>query len=254
MYAVSKKRKSRGYKSSKPPKKKARYGYSTVPRTKGVYAYGEMKYFDSVRENVAIGSSTTWASSVYDPNVFPVASMNCLFAPTVGAGINQRIGKACKVLKIKMNIVISIPAQTNNIVTDAGSYLRLLLVLDKQTNSAQMTGTQLMTSPGVATAVLAPGTYQNIDNFGRFKVLKDKHMTIDNPTITFDGTNLEQSGLIRRFKWNIKFKKPINVRFNNTNGGTVADIIDNSFHIVANNSSADLNPNISYNCRVCYKE
>jgi len=254
MQAVSYKRKSRGFKSTRPAKKKARIGYQTVPRTKGVYAYGEMKYFDSCRDNVAIGSSTTWASSVYDPNAFPVAAINTLFCPTLGAGVNQRIGKACKVLKIKMNIVISIPAQTNQTVTDAGSYIRLLLVLDKQTNSAQMTGTQLMTSPGVATAVLAPGSYQNIDNFGRFKVLKDKHMTIDNPTITYDGTNVEQSGIIRRFKWNVKFKTPITVRFNNTAGGTIADIIDNSFHILANNSSTDLNPNISYNCRVCFKE
>lgn len=232
----------------------SRSGYSTVARTRGVYAKGEMKYFDSVRDNVAVGASATWASTVYDPNVYPVATMNCLFAPTQGAGIAQRIGKACKIYKIKITGCFSMPPQANQVAADAGSYLRLLLVLDKQTNATQMTGTQLMTSPGVASTILAVETFQNIDNFGRFKVLKDKTFMIQNPSVSWDGTNVEQSGLIRKFKMNYSFKVPLNVRFNATNGGTIADIVDNSLHLVCNNSSTDLAPNISYNCRVCFKE
>lgn len=231
-----------------------RKGYASVARTRGGAVTGEMKYFDSVRDNVAVGSSATWASTVYDPNVFPVANMNCLFAPTQGAGISQRIGKACKVYKIKITGCFSVPSQTNQVLADAGSYIRLMLVCDKQSNSTQMTGTQLMTSPGVASTILAVETFQNIDNFGRFAVLKDKHIIMQNPDITWDGTNLEQAGLLRIFKLTWKPKVPMEVRFNSVNGGTIADIVDYSFHLLANNSSSDLNPNISYNCRVCYKE
>lgn len=231
-----------------------RIGYNTVARTRGVYARGEMKYFDSVRDNVSVTASATWANTVYDPNVFPVAGMNTLFAPTVGAGINQRIGKACKVHKIKITGCFSIPPQINQVAADAGSYIRLMLVEDKQTNGTQMTGGQVMTAPGVASAILAVESFQNIDNFGRFKVLKDKTFVIQNPSIAFDGTNVEQSGLIRKFKMTYKPRKPVEVRFNATNGGTIADIVDHSWHIIANNSSADLNPNISYYCRVCFKE
>lgn len=231
-----------------------RSGYNTVARTRGVYAKGEMKYFDSVRDNVAVTSSATWANTVYDPNVFPVANMNTLFAPTQGAGISQRIGKACKVHKIKITGCFSMPPQANQVSGDAGSYIRLMLVEDKQTNATQMTGTQLMTSPGVASAILAVETFQNIDNFGRFKVLKDKTFIIQNPAIAFDGTNIEQMGLIRKFKMTYKPRKPCEVRFNATNGGTVADIVDHSWHVVCNNSSTDLAPFISYNCRVCFKE
>lgn len=260
------KRKRGTYNSTRPGKRRrtgifvptavvnARKGYTSVARTRGGQVTGEMKYFDSVRENVAIAASATWANTVLDPNVYPVANMNCLFAPTQGAGVNQRIGKACNMLKVKLNGLITMPAQTNQALADAGAMIRLMLVMDKQSNSAQMTGTQLMTSPGVASAALAPLTHQNIDNFGRFIVLKDKMIMMADPNTTWDGTNVEQGGLIRRFKLNHKFRSPVQVRFNNTNGGTIADIVDYSLHVIAITSNTDLNPFISYACRINYKE
>lgn len=232
----------------------SRSGYKTVARTRGVYAKGEMKYFDSVREIVAIPSTTTWAGTVLDPNVYPVANMNCLFAPTNGAGISQRIGKACKVVKIKITGLVTTPNQVNQVAADAACMIRILLVQDMQTNATQMTGTQLMTSPGVASVALAPLTHQNVDNFGRFRVLKDKKILIQDPNMAWDGTNIEQGGQLRQFKMNYKCRVPINVRFNATNGGTVADIVDHSFHVLAISSNADLTPYLSYACRVCFKE
>lgn len=254
-------KRSRGFKQTKSgrPKKKqrvsgSRAGYGTVARSRGWAAKGEMKYFDSVREVVAIAASATWAGTVLDPNVSPVANMNCLFCPTQGAGVNQRIGKACKLYKIKLNGLIVSPAQLNQAASDSPCYIRVMLVMDRQTNATQMTGTQLMTSPGVASAALAPLTHQNIDNFGRFRVLKDKTIILQNPTISYDGTNIEQSGLMRKFKMNVKFRFPVEVRFNATNGGTVADIVDNSFHFLAIVSNLDLNPYVSYSARCCFKE
>jgi len=232
----------------------SRSGYRTVPRTRGVYAKGETKYFDSLLTVTAISASTNWTGTEYDPNVVPVASINTLFAPTQGAGINQRIGKACKVYKIRIQGEIQTPAQTNQVVADAASVIRLALVQDMQTNSTQCQGEQVFTPPATATATLAVEAFQNIDNFGRFKVLKDKHIKVSNPSITWDGTNIEQSGDVRRFKWTIKFKKPVEVRFNSTNGGTIADIVDNSWHIMANNTSTDLTPFLAYQCRVCFRE
>lgn len=231
-----------------------RAGYSTVARTRGVYAKGETKYFDSLLTITAINASTNWTGTEYDPNVVPVANMNTLFAPTQGAGINQRIGKACKVHKIRIQGEIQCPAQTNQVAADATSVIRLSLVQDNQTNSTQCQGEQVFTPPTTATATLATEAFQNIDNFGRFKVLKDKFYAFQNPNMSFDGTNIEQAGLVRRFKWVVKFKKPIEVRFNATNGGTIADIVDHSWHIMANNTSTDLTPFLVYQCRVCYKE
>lgn len=252
------KRKERSFtfqtKRTKRRKTGHRTGYQTVARTRGVYARGEMKYFDSLLTITSVTASTNWTSTEYDPNTVPVAGINTLFAPTQGAGISQRIGKACKVHKIKIHGELQMPAQTNQVVADAANITRIALVQDMQTNSTQCQGEQVFTAPATATAPLATEAFQNIDNFGRFKVLKDKFFTFNSPTLTWDGTNLEQSGMVKRFSWTIKFKKPVEVRFNATNGGTIADIVDNSWHIIANTSNSDLAPFIVYQCRVCYKE
>lgn len=226
---------------------RARYGYSTVPRTRGAYSKGEMKYFDTNRSLVAVAASPTWTSVSVNP-----ATINTLFCPTVGSAINQRIGREVKVSKIKIRGCFEVAPQQNQLIGDYPSVIRLVLVQDTQTNATQMTGTQLMSSG--STTLDGVNAFQNLDNFGRFRVLKDKHITLQNPNTAYDGTNLEQQGLIRYFKITHVFKKPISVRFNATNGGDIADIVDHSFHLLSNASSTSLDPKITYNCRVCYKE
>lgn len=225
-----------------------RYGYTTVPRTRGVYSKGEMKYFDSSVAQNPIVSSSNWTGTEQDP-----PTLNTLFVPTVGSAINQRIGREVKVMKIKIRGQIRTSTEQNQTVASPPTYVRLLLAQDEQTNAAQMQGEQLMTS-GSGDSVRALTTFQNLDNFGRFRVLKDKIITLQDPNITYDGTNVEQNGLVRPFKMNVNFRKPVSVRFNATNGGSVADIVDNSFHVIANCFGTDGTPAITYSCRVCYKE
>lgn len=241
------------------PAKRARTGYSTVPRTRGVYAKGEMKYYDTERAVVAISSSADWTGTEYDPNTTneasPVSNPLGLFQPKVGSGINQRIGKSCKLMSLKIRGAVTCAKQGDQTATDNPTIVRIALVWDQQTNSSQCQGEQVFTDPTTAAASMAIHAYQNIDNFGRFRVLKDKMLTIQNPNAAYDGTNVEQQGLTRLFKMNIKFgKEGIPVRFNATNGGTVADVVDNSFHIIANANDTDLVPTITYYCRACYKE
>lgn len=226
-----------------------RRGYSSVARTRGAAVTGEMKYFDSERTSVAITASTDWTASEYDP-----ATLNTLFVPVVGAGVNQRIGKAVKVIKIKIKGLINIPAQTNQSAADVADVVRIALVQDCQTNAAQCQGEQVFTPPTSATAFQALCAFQNVDNFGRFKVLKDKLIRLPQPIIAFDGTNIEQVGIEIPFKFTYKPRVPIVVRFNATNGGTVADIVDNSWHILASATGVTCAQTIIYNCRTCYKE
>jgi len=96
--------------------------------------------------------------------------------------------------------------------------------------------------------------FQNPNNFGRFQVLKDKTFTLQNPNASFDATNIEMQGLVKPFKFTHKFKKPIVVRFNATNGGTFADIVDNSWHVIGQTNNLNLAPSISYVSKVYYCE
>jgi len=227
---------------------KNRKGYSSVARTRGAAVTGEMKYFDTVLTAGALPASTNWTGTEFDP-----ATILTLFAPTVGAGVNQRIGKSAKVLSIKIKGYINIASQADQTATDAAVMVRVLLYQDLQTNAAQAQGEQVMDG-SAASAFQMINSFQNIDNFGRFRVLKDKRIILDNYAVTYDGTNIEQSGMIRQFKFTHKFKKPVVVRFNATNGGTIADIVDNSWHVIATSNTGGPAPTISYSCRVNFKE
>lgn len=223
--------------------------YRTVPRTRGAYATGEMKYLDQFKAETSIALvTTTWvAGTIFDP-----ATTNCLFAPTVGASISQRIGREVKVHKIKVRGTFVAATQAAVTGGDNGSLVRFIVVMDKQTNATQMTGAQLLADNSAAITTIH--AFQNLDNLGRFRVLKDKMYKFDNPNLAFNGTNMTQEGLYRHFKFTIKFKKPISVHFNATGGGTVADIVDNSFHVVCGTDNNALNMTCAYTARVSYKE
>lgn len=205
----------------------------------------ERKYFDSEVSAVAlVSSATAWAGMEFDPT-----TLNTLFAPVTGDDFNNRSGRKVQVLGIKIKGHINIQAQSDQVAADNAALIRILLVQDQQTNAAQLNSEDVITS-GAASAAI--DMFQNPAFFGRFRVLQDRFFSLQSPSITFDGTNIEQSGLVRPFKMNIRFTKPVVVHFNATNGGTVADIIDNSFHIIANSTSIQTAPTINYKCRTTF--
>jgi len=241
---------------SKRPAKRPRYTNRGVPRTTGGTLMrgvpGEMKYFDCALAQSALVSSASWTATVRDPVLTPVVNMNCLFAPTVGTGVNQRIGKACKMLKMKIKGTIIVPAQSNQTATDEGCKVRILLVEDMQTNGSQCDGADLLGTQG--TVQEAINTFQTVNNFGRFRVWKDKSYILENPNGSWDGTNIEIWGLKKQFKFNLNWRNGYNIRFGSGGAGTVGDIVDKSFHIIAMTDNLNLSPAITYCCRVCFKD
>ena len=81
----------------------------------------------------------------------------------------------------------------------------------------------------------------------RFKVIKTQEFIFDNPSITYDGTNVEQSGLIQHFRWVIPMD--IEQQFISATNVQVSNIQDNSFHVIGYASSTALAPTLQYNCR-----
>lgn len=238
-----------------------RAGYGSVARTRGAAVTGEMKYFDTENAATAVAAVTnTWvAGTLVDPlttiNLGSAAVANplCLFAPTVGAALNQRIGRKVKMLKVKITGMIYANPQAAQTAADPATKIRLLVVMDQQTNAGPMTSAMLLNDASAANATI--NSFQNPNNFGRFRVLKDKSWIMQNPGMEQNGvTTFEQNGLKIPFKCNINFKTPVDVHFNATNGGTCADIIDNSLHIICGSDSALLVSALAYYTRVCYKE
>lgn len=235
----------------KPKRRQTRKVTTTIPKRMFVarsfgtpLAVTERKYYDKEYASPIVGTTTSWAGCEADP-----ATQLCLIAPTQGDDFNNRQGRKIHVLAIKLRGQINCAPQANQTAGEFSSIVRVCLVQDKQTNTAQLNAEDVISS-GAASSALH--MFQNPAFFGRFKVLKDKMYTLQNPAISWDGTNIEQNGLDRSFKMTIKFKKPVIVHFNATNGGTIADIVDNSFHVICNTNSTGLVPNLIYKSRVVF--
>lgn len=217
-----------------------------VPRSVGnPMAITERKYFDSEVNGAAlVASATSWVNAEFDPT-----TLNTLFAPVTGDDFNNRTGRKLQVLAIKIRGYIQCLSQTNVTTEDNASLIRLIFVQDRQTNATQLNAEDVISS---GAASVASQMFQNPAFFGRFRVIKDKNIVMTNPNSSWDGTNIEQCGLVKPFKMGIKFKKPVTMHFNSTNGGTVADIVDNSFHIIALATSVELAPTLHYKVRTTF--
>jgi len=242
------KRKRSGKDKGRATKRKKTGGISRtfVARSAGTpLAITERKYFDSqLNAGTVAADLSSWAGMEQDP-----ATLATLFAPIQGDDYLNRQGRKVQVLALKIRGFIDCPAQTNQTAADTHQLVRLILLIDKQTNATQLNSEDVITS---GTGNVAIEMFQNPAFFGRFKILKDKSFIMQNPTIAYDGTNIEQSGICREFKWNIKFRKPVVIHFNSTNGGSVADIVDNSFHMIANSNNTALGSRLSYKCRTTF--
>lgn len=257
-----------GYQISKNPM------YATVPRTKGIYAKGETKYYDTYYSNTAPGggvigpgtsitSSHTWTNCMADP------VQGGLCNPAQGPAIGQRIGREIYLTKLKVRGWVQMPNVSATLVNGINqSLVRLILVQDQQTNAVQMTSDLLQRAynnvvpPGaaVATDYEALASYQSLDNFGRFKVLKDKMLAMSQNSLVYysptagGGDLVLGAGQIKTFKMNVNFKEPVKIRFNSTAIEGITGVVDNSFHIIANGSLANPPVNLYYSCRACYRD
>jgi len=220
---------------------------SYVKRTPGGNVVSERKYFDTEVSDVLVSEAiTAWTGTLTDP-----ATINTLFAPTQGNDISNREGRSCWVYNVKISGVVIVNPTDSTVAADDPPVIRLILCMDKQTNGTQMVGTDLI---GSGTGAPMLYGFQNTSTFGRFQVLKDITLTCPPFNIAWDVTNSEfkQSSVSMPFKMKYKWKSPLKVDFNNTNGGTVADITNNSFHLLAAESEVDTPVGLSYKCRVSF--
>ena len=215
---------------------------------------GEMKYFDTERTQGNLAASTDWTATEYPPNV---GTPNTICVPVQGTAINNRVGREVTVYKIKVRGLITVSAQTGQNAGDNYSVCRVALVQDTQTNGAQAQGEEIFAAPVTASAVQASSSFQSLANTGRFKVWKDKWIVMEDPNMANDTGatgGIVTTGIAKRFSFVKTFKKGLKVRFNGTNGGTIADIVDHSWSIYANTTFTTLTPQITYQARVSYKE
>lgn len=203
----------------------------------------ELKFYDQKLIAGALVTNTDGSGGEHDPSATVL-----LNTVVQGDGESNRDGRQIMMKNIFVTGVINIPSQANQSATDNAALIFIALVLDTQTNGATITSEQVYLNPGV-NALTGCSLVRNLQFTKRFQVLATKKFTMQNPNIAFSGTTdqMEQNGLTRAFIMSRKLG--IIVNYSDT-AETVANIVDNSLHILAWTTSATLVPTISYTSRL----
>lgn len=200
----------------------------------------ENKFYDTSRSGV-IPIPTNASGGNVDP-----ATVNCISAPAQGDGESNRDGKQIAITSCHLYGSIYNPSQVNQTALESTPLVFVALVIDTQTNGAQLDTADVFKNTA-ATALTSALPMRNLQYSKRFKVVWSKTFRIGQDVATFDGTNIETGGTLTPFKIHFKPKKPMKVEFTGTTAG-ISNVVDNSLHVVAYSSNPNLQ--LSYNARV----
>lgn len=216
-------------------------------RRTGGFIGMEKKFFNASR-TIPLTAPTDATGGECDPT-----TLLCLNCPAQGDGEQNRDGRQIGMDAIYIKGMISMASQANQTATDTLPHIMIALVLDTQTNGAQLNSEDVYENPS-GFATLASQPFRNLENNQRFKVLQT--VSIEPKDIAsaiqpvYDGTNIEQQGVTVPFTM---YKKLNGMKVNFLTGQTtsvISAIADNSLHIVAYTSNTSLAPALLYNSRL----
>lgn len=188
----------------------------------------ERKFFNSSVNNITISQDPTMTGSLIDPTT-------SLFAPQLGTDNESREGRSVMVDEIHIKGVVVFSGAEDVINTPCGQQVFISLIQDKQTNAVvpAATGSGVYTNTtGTLLGLTSP--HRNPNNILKYKTLRTVLLNKPVITMTQTGANvISWPSTSMPFEFYHKFKTPVKVQFNAANGGTIADIIDNSWHIIA---------------------
>lgn len=211
----------------------------------------ENKFFDTHLLNHALVSNGAWHGHEADP-----ATYLCLNSPAQGDGQSNRDGKQirCTSVYVSGQVIRTVASGTST--PGAGANVFIALVLDTQTNGAQLNSEDVYVNPA-GNSITCAIPLRNLEYTSRFKVLKTQVLEFSAPNGYTDapdvsgagGGDYDIGGTSSQFSWYCKLDLPVN--FTDTTA-SVANIMDNSLHIVACSevSSGSTNFLLSYNARV----
>ncbi len=204
----------------------------------------ELKFYDQKLIGSALTAPTDGSGGEHDPSA--TVLLNTVIQ---GDGESNRDGRKMTMRSIYVDGQVNVSSQSSKNTADEGTQIFLALVLDTQTNGATISSENVYVNPG-ANSITAASPMRNLQFTKRFKVLATRHFEMQNTAMTNDSGSTGGviiAGLSQRFKIYKKLNLP--VQFSGTTE-TVANIVDNSLHLIAWCSSTTLAPKISYNSRL----
>lgn len=204
----------------------------------------ESKTHSTFKAATSLVAPTDSSGAEFDP----ASTALCLNAINQGDSYTDRDGRKIVMKSVHVTGVITSAKQADQTAMDDPAYIYIALVLDTQTNGAQLNSEDVFSNPS-GSATLCASPIRNMNRIDRYRVLKSVKLKLERPPTQWDGTNIEQGGLIEPFEIYKKLNVPVTY---SSNGNGIADIVDNSLHIIAYTSNTDLVPQIQYNSRVVF--
>lgn len=221
-------------------KRAAGSAYDYLPEVKKLRMWtppiGRRYKLGNVQKGVGVGMEKKFNNNELDLNPISITITGaeadpttlCLNAIGQGDGENQRDGRKYTMLSVHLRGSILFQQTAASVQT--ADWVRILLVLDTQTNAAQFNAEDVL-DDNFTDADLKITAFRNLEYTSRFKVLAER--TVRKPAaMAYNGTNM--LGMNASVPWKIdrNFKGGIPVLCTGT-AGTVANIVDNSLHILA---------------------
>jgi len=204
----------------------------------------ERKFYDTTLVASAVTAPTDATGGEHDPS-----ATSMITTPTQGDGEQQRDGKQIACLYVEIVGTVACPAFEASADLPNSTAVFVAIVLDTQTNAAQMNSEDCFKNLG-ANAGLAPNPLRNLLFGKRFRVLRQKVFEFNQQAITQQAANdYSWGGLRRNFRWYIPLKG-LKINFNSGTTASVANVVDNSVHVIAFANSTTQVPTISYNARL----
>jgi len=202
----------------------------------------EKKFFDSFLATTQIAGPADCTGGELDP-----ATANCLNGVSQGDGESNRDGKNYVIKSLHFLGRVVANSQANKSAGWIPPSVFIAIVLDTQTNGAQLNSEDVYTNPA---ASIANNTclQRNLQYSSRFRVLKTFKLDFNQPSLAYDGTNIEGCG----------FSQSIEAHLDNLNikvgcsatTGTVAAITDNSLHVIGFATNVTETVNLTYTSRI----
>ncbi len=214
-----------------------------IGRRTGGFTGIERKFYDTKNTGTALIAPTNAAGGELDES-----ATVCLNTIVQGDGENQRDGRVATINSCYVKGIINI-AEAAAATGDPSTKIYLALVLDTQTNGAQLNSEDVFTNHS-ATGALASSPMRQMQFTQRFRVLDTFECDMGNPN-AFNETGAtggaHQMGLVQAFSLssNLTFR----TQYSGTTE-TVANITDNSLHVIGYCSNVVLAPTVFYNARV----
>lgn len=203
----------------------------------------ELKFLDNSLVDTALVAATDWTGAELDP-----ATTLCLTAPAQGDTASSRDGKQIIAKSINVKGKVYIPQTELQGSPPVGTEIFVALVLDKQTNNAQLNSEDVY-SLVAANSGLNCRPLRNMNFAKRFKILKTEKFIFDNTAIShFAVDSFSKPARAIDFDWFVDLKD-MKINFNSTTTGVIGNVLDNSVHVVGIANSTTEAPAISYQAR-----